>query len=233
MGSIHLIGGGWDEPEVYRPFLDAAGLRPQIACVVLDQGDGQVQFSRWATVLRELAPCLPVPVLVPVGAKLSTHQLGDVDGLLVCGGLTPAYASSLAPMASHLQDWLADRPYCGFSAGAAIAATRALVGGWREGEVEVCPEDAGEDLDQVAVVDGLGLVDLMVDVHCAQWGTLPRLIAALGPSGRGVGLDENTALQVVAGEITVTGLGAAHQVVVADGEARVRTYRAGSRLPWG
>ncbi|MDX6202221.1 MAG: cyanophycinase [Frankiales bacterium] len=233
MGSIHLIGGGWDEPEVYRPFVEAAGPLPRIACVVLDEGDGQVQFARWASVLRELAPCQPVPVLVPVGSRLSAHQLGSADGLLVCGGLTPAYAAALAPAAAALQDWLADRPYCGFSAGAAIAANRAVVGGWRDGELEVCPEDSAEDIDQLRVVDGLGLVDLMVDVHCAQWGTLPRLVAALGPSGRGVGLDENTALQFVDGEVTVTGLGAAHHVVVADGEARVRTYRSGSRLPSG
>jgi cyanophycinase len=139
----------------------------------------------------------------------------------------------LSPVAKGLRHWLADRPYCGFSAGAAIAATRAVIGGWRDGEVEVCPEDSSEDLDQVSVVEGLGLVDLMVDVHCAQWGTLPRLIAGLGSSGRGVGLDENTALQLSEGELTVTGLGAAYYVVAAGGSVQVSTYRAGSRLsPW-
>jgi cyanophycinase len=226
MGSIHLIGGGWDEPSVYAPFLDAAGTHAVIACVVLDEGDGLVQFNRWATVLREVAPCRPLAVLVPLGGRLSVSQLNGADALLVCGGLTPAYAAGLAPVAATLRDWLADRPYCGFSAGAAIASTRAVVGGWREDEVEVCPEDASEDLDQVSVVAGLGLVDQTVDVHCAQWGTLPRLIAALGRSGTGVGIDENTALHLVDGTRTVTGLGSVREVTVADGVAEVRTLRA-------
>ncbi len=231
MASLHLIGGGWDEPAVFEPFLDAAGAQPVIACVVLDEGDGQVQFTRWATVLRELAPCRPTAVLVPVVGQLSVSQLGDADALLVCGGLTPAYAAAVAPVAESLRGWLRDRPYCGFSAGSAIAATRALVGGWRDGEVEVCPEDSGEDLDQLSVVDGLGLLDLMIDVHCAQWGTLPRLIAALGPSGRGLGIDENTALHVDGDTMTVTGLGAVHHVLAADGASEVRSFRAGSTLP--
>jgi len=79
----------------------------------------------------------------------------------------------------------------------------------------------------------LGLVDLMIDVHCAQWGTLPRLINRLGSSGRGIGLDENTALHLSGGEMTVTGLGAAYVVVAGGGSVQVSTYRAGSRLSSG
>jgi cyanophycinase len=97
--------------------------------------------------------------------------------------------------------------------------------------VPVCPEDSSEDLDQVTVVEGLGLVDLMVDVHCSQWGTLPRLITALGLGGSGVGIDENTVLRLVDGEMSVSGLGAVHHVVVTDGVAEVRAWRSGSRLP--
>lgn len=229
MRSLHLIGGGWDPAAattLYGPFLEACGPRPTIACVVLDEGDGDTQFARWATVLRQVSACEPVPVLVPVGAGLDSLDVGD--GVLVCGGLTPAYAAALNLLAVG---WLGDRPYCGFSAGAAVAAVRAVVGGWRDGEVEVCPEDASEDLDQVTVVDGLGLVDLTIDVHCAQWGTLPRLIAALGPSGSGVGLDENTALHVRGDEAEVTGSGSVHHVVVAGGVATVRTARAGDMVP--
>lgn len=231
MSSLHLIGGGWAAPNLYGPFLDAAGGQPAIACVVLDEGDGPAEFARWAGALRQVAACEPVPVLVPEGSTLALSTLDGADALLVCGGLTPAYAAALAPVAAGLRSWLATRPYCGFSAGSAIAATRAVVGGWRDREVEVCPEDAGEDLDQVAVVDGLGLLDLMIDVHCAQWGTLPRLIAALGGDGTGVGIDENTALHVVDGEMSVSGLGAVHHVVAVAGEARVRPLRTGSRLP--
>jgi hypothetical protein len=46
--------------------------------------------------------------------------------------------------------------------------------------------------------DGLGLGPFTVDVHAAQWGTLPRLIAAVdsGAVEHGVAIDENTAVNV-------------------------------------
>ena len=55
---------------------------------------------------------------------------------------------------------LAERgvPYAGFSAGAALAARSAVVGGWLLDGVPVCPEDTAEDLDEIAVRDGLGLM---------------------------------------------------------------------------
>ena len=136
MTSIHLIGGGWDEaftPALYGPFLETAGRTPTVACVVLDEGEGAAEFRRWATVLERVAPCGPSPVLVPLGGRFDVSALGDADGLLVCGGLTPAYAAALAPSAAELRAWLAqgDRPYAGFSAGAAVVGSSALVGGWR------------------------------------------------------------------------------------------------------
>jgi cyanophycinase len=181
--TVHLLGGGWDPaaaPALYGPFLDAAGTAPAVAVVVLDEGDGTAQFGRWAGVLTRTARCEPVPVLVPAGGRLDPAALGDADALLVCGGLTPAYAAALAPAAGAVRGWLAerDRPCAGFSAGAAVAAGDAVVGGWRSRGVAVCPEDAAEDLDEVAVVPGLGLVPWTVDVHCAQWGTLPPLLTA-------------------------------------------------------
>ena len=168
--------------------------RPQVACVVLDEGDGTEQFGRWAGALSTAGPCDPVPVLVAEGGASDVAALGDADAVLVCGGLTPAYAAALAPARQPLRAWLAERnrPYAGLSAGAAVAASRAVVGGWLARGVPVCPEEAGEDLEQVSVVDGLGLVPFSVDVHCAQWGTLPRLLSVLAdlPGGTGVGLDE-------------------------------------------
>ena len=232
--SIHLIGGGWDAgaaEAVYGGFLAEAGSSPQIACVVLDEGDGQQQFERWATAITAVADCRPLPILVPEGGHLDISVLGDSDGVLVCGGLTPAYADALAPAAADLRAWLAKgRPYAGFSAGAAIAAERAVVGGWRDGSVQVCPEDSGEDLDQVTVVDGLALLPLTVDVHAAQWGTLPRLIAAISNRGvaAGVALDENTAIVVDGRTAVVHGLGAAHLARRDGKNVLVRTLTAGA-----
>jgi cyanophycinase len=232
--SISLIGGGWNADAaqaVYGRFLAEAGTAPEIACVVLDEGDGQQQFERWAKAITAVTDCHPVPVLVPEGGRLEIAALGKADGLLVCGGLTPAYAAALAPVAADLRAWLDEgRPYAGFSAGAAIAAERAVVGGWRDGSVPVCPEDSGEDLDQVTVVDGLGLLPLAIDVHAAQWGTLPRLLTAVrsGAVSAGVALDENTALVISGSTATVQGIGAAH-LARRDGDgALVRTLTVGA-----
>ena len=75
-----------------------------------------------------------------------------------------------------------------------IAPQRALLGGWRLGSTAVTHEDNAEDLDQVTVVDGLGLISSTVEVHTSQWGTLSRLVAAVaaGQTTSGIAVDENT-----------------------------------------
>ncbi len=151
-----LIGGGWDAAYAsagYGPFLEAAGGSPSVGCVIVDEGDGADYFERFRAALTSVAPCDPVAVLVPVGTTLSPTALDEFDAVLVCGGLTPAYVTAVAPVAAALRS--SGRPYAGFSAGAAIAASRAVVGGYLL-DGQVCPSDAAEDLDDVTVVDGLG-----------------------------------------------------------------------------
>ncbi|MFJ9813761.1 hypothetical protein ACIRU3_00570 [Streptomyces sp. NPDC101151] len=238
---VFLIGGGWDAVEVYEPFLRQtaahAGGVPRIGCVVVDEGDGAEQFERYAGALRKAGPCAPVPLLVPLGGRFEPEgALDGVDGLLVCGGLTPAYQEAFAGCLDRLPRLLAEHgvPYAGFSAGAAVAARRAVVGGRLLDGVPVCPEDTAEDLAEIEVRAGLGLVPYAVDVHAAQWGTLARLVAAVG-RGKvpyGVALDENTVVEVVGGGGRVTGLGRVHVVrpgrdADGDGIAVVRSYGAG------
>jgi cyanophycinase len=247
--SVHLIGGGWDPSfaaAVYGPFLlEAAAVagrtgrpgKPIIACVVYDEGDGRAQFARWEDVLTTVGFCEPVPVLVSRDAPLDVKSLGNADGLLICGGLTPGYAAAVTPAAVDVLDWLllGDRPYAGFSAGSAIAAVDALVGGWQFDGVPVCPEDASEDLVDVTIRPGVGVVPFVVDVHCAQWGTLPRLICAMraapdGTGGLGVGIDENTVLIVGATGAVVRGAGQAWRVAGRDGSVVVTPFRDGDAV---
>lgn len=252
--SVHLIGGGWERSAaaaVYGAFIQeaaavAAGAgrpgKPIIACVVLDEGDGRVQFARWDAALRMVSNCEPVPILISQEAPLDVSELGNADGLLVCGGLTPGYAAAMAAGAAEVLDWLllGDRPYAGFSAGSAIAPDLALLGGWLAGGVPVCSDDAAEDLEEITVRPGLGLVRFTVDVHCAQWGTLPRLMqtvrAGSGVNGVGieigVGIDENTVLIVNAGGAVVAGRGQVWLVQPGVDDAVVVTpFRAGQRVP--
>ncbi|MEV4336411.1 Type 1 glutamine amidotransferase-like domain-containing protein [Streptomyces sp. NPDC049590] len=235
MGSrTFLIGGGWNRADVYAPFLREVRGERRIGCLILDEGDGPAQFERYSGALRKAGPaCVPVPLLVPLGGRFEPETaLDGIDGLLVCGGLTPAYQAALAECLERLPGLLAERglPYAGFSAGAAVAARRAVVGGWLVDGVPVCPEETGEDLAEVEVRAGLGLVPFAVDVHAAQWGTLARLVAAVGRRQvpYGVAVDENTLLTVRDDEAWVSGAGGAHVVRPgAGGDVIVRSYGAG------
>lgn len=226
---VTLIGGGWDEdaqPAIYESFVQKASAVaarhpgvPRVAIVLLDEGGGVDELGdRFAHALRLNGDVEPVVVPVPLGSQLNVNDLADTDGLLVGGGLTPAYAASLVPVRDELVRWLIERgaPYAGFSAGAAIAAAEAVVGGWRHHGRPICPEEAGEDLEEVAVVAGLGLVPFTVEVHADAWATMPRLRAAITDLGEGcVGyaLDENTALIVERDKRTTVGLGRATRIV--------------------
>ncbi|WP_423917841.1 Type 1 glutamine amidotransferase-like domain-containing protein [Frigoribacterium sp. 2-23] len=225
--SIHLVGGGspTDEPELYDLFVSEAAVRgaavgrdvPRIAVLIVTAGDVPSDEFRdgFPAMLATGGRCDARVTVVEAGSSFSTTVLNDIDGLLIAGGLTPAYLEAVAPLIDQVRLLVSDGlPYLGFSAGAMIAADRAVLGGWLIGDVQVCPEDASEDLDEVTLADGLGLVDLAIDVHAAQWGTLTRLIAATeaGLVRGGVAIDEGTALVVGDGALAVLGSGSVWRV---------------------
>ena len=73
-----------------------------------------------------------------------------------------------------------------------------------------------------------------VDVHCAQWGTLPRLIEAVRhrPGLTGVGIDENTALIVGPDGAVVAGRGQVWLVTgIGNDAVEVTPFRAGQQVP--
>ena len=114
-----------------------------------------------------------------MGLVLRDVRLRYVESMRRTLGDTAAYLAAVDPLVEEIRLLVADGlPYLGFSAGAMIAADRAIVGGWRINGIPVCPEPTSQGLDEVTVVEGLGLVDLAVDVHAAQWGVLSRLVAA-------------------------------------------------------
>ena len=229
--SIHLVGGGWaaGEPaDFYRGFLFEAAARallsgrevPRVGVLLVRESDGDSQASRYRDLLQAAGPCEPVITEVTEGELFASAALTGIDALLIGGGHTPSYADAVAPLVDEIRLLVGDElPYLGFSAGAVIAADAALIGGWRIGEVEVGPERVSEDLDELTVVEGLGLVDLTIEVHAAQEGTLTRLIAAVGAElvEGGLAIDEQTAL-VVGGddEIRVLGTGNVWQVVLGE-----------------
>jgi cyanophycinase len=239
---VHLIGGGLDRAAVlasHGPFVDdamAAGDGPIVA-YVLDQGP-ETDLARWTSALAGAgaSEVRPIPISPTRGPR--ADDLDGAGGVYVAGGWTPGYRDAL--MAGGMA-WLdvvrrEQIPYAGFSAGAALAAERAVVGGWRAKlgghDVAVCPEEAGEDLEALTVRDGLGLVPFCIDVHAARWGTLPRLLHALAIADRSEAwaLDEGTALVAADGHATVHGLGAAYRVRRTEDGAKVTAHAAGATI---
>jgi cyanophycinase len=228
--SVHLIGGGWSDeraPEVFGGFLGecAAGSCqgvPRVRLIVMGTDADSLEYhERYVHALGLAGPHELLITRVPLETPCPAGVLDDVDGLLVGGGPTPEYHASLAPLYPQIRAQVAaGLPYAGFSAGAAIAATTAIIGGWTIDGVVVCPEETNEDLGPVTVVDGIGLVEGAVDVHAAQRGTLSRLVAVVDAqlAKGGVAIDENTTLVMDGPARTVVGAGRVWQVwPAADG----------------
>ncbi|SMH34061.1 cyanophycinase [Rathayibacter oskolensis] len=239
--SVHLIGGGGGaehDAQLYGAFLAEARTRavdagriegPRIAIVIVHDGLGPEAYAHYSALLAAVAPLEPVAVLKPEGGRIDPGVFDGVDGILVGGGLTPAYRDALEPSFAKLRDLVSSGlPYAGFSAGAAIAADRAIVGGFRVGGVAVAPEAAAEELDEVTVLEGIGLVDVSIDVHAAQWGTLGRLVAAVesGLVDGGVAIDESTVLIVGTGALRVGGAGSVWRASGSDSGVVVATLAA-------
>ncbi|OIH98371.1 MULTISPECIES: Type 1 glutamine amidotransferase-like domain-containing protein [unclassified Curtobacterium] len=238
--SIHLVGGGpFAASDAAAPFLAEATARsaavgrtvPRIALLSVCRADGTSPSSTAdiAEVLGGARAAEVVTTEVASGQAFDTTVLSDVDALVVAGGLTPDYLAAVAPLVDQVRLLVADGlPYLGYSAGAMIAADRALVGGWRIGGVEVCPEGASEGLDEVELREGLGLVDLTIDVHAVQAGTLARLVASAEAEfvTAGLAIDEDTALVVGEGALEVRGTGSVWRVVAGDESVAVATMGA-------
>jgi cyanophycinase len=237
--SIHLVGGGWDDSypgDIYREFVVESAARallsgreiPRIGILLVreDAADATESAVAYQEQLARVSPSECVVTAIVEGGLFTSEALTGIDGLLVGGGLTPAYLDAVTPIVDEIRLLVGDGlPYLGFSSGAMIAADGAIIGGWRIGDIAVCAEEAGEDLDEVTIAEGLGLVDLAIDVHAAQWGTLSRLIAATeaGLVDGGIAIDEFTVLIVGDEGLRVIGSGSVWQVAPTDDGVLVST----------
>lgn len=215
--SVHLIGGGWaeDESAWTGRFVDEAreraGGRPMIAVVLwaptVAEGEGWHDEYRADLSKHD---CDVRFVQLSADRVLDAADLAGADGIFVGGGLTPGYHEAVMPAAQAIRELVADgTPYAGFSAGAMIAGDVALLGGWRIGGVEVTQERSNEGLDDVTLAEGIGLVDVVVDVHAAQYGNLGRAVAIVDAelAERTVAIDERTSLVVGAQALVAAGEG--------------------------
>jgi cyanophycinase len=177
-----------------------------------------------------------LPLFVTPTQPLTYAALAEAQpaGVFVCGGATPFYHQALCAD----QQWVAylreaQIVYGGTSAGAAIAAQQAILGGWlaqRGGKPRaILFQGASEGLDELTVRPGLGLAPFAVDVHASQWGTLLRLIHAveLGAVAAGWAIDEDTQLEITDRSLELHGRGHAYYVKRSvDGQTSVAVHTA-------
>jgi cyanophycinase len=228
MAPVFLIGGGRDNDAIrasHAGFVRAAGDAPIVA-LVLDEGEA-TDPERWTGALRLAGAADARAVVVSPARPPRATDLAGAGAVYVAGGWTPGYEEALVAAAGT--GWLAPGlPYAGYSAGAAIAAATAIVGGFRRDDGRpVCAEEAAEDLEPLTVRAGLGLVPFAVDVHATQWGTLTRLAHAVdaGLAAEGWAVDEGVALVAGDGPLRVEGLGSAYRVA-RDGDRLEIAVRA-------
>lgn len=217
---IHLVGGGADSPnaaDLVRPFTaeairHAARNRPRTRIALLLADDGRADQFRPAYTAALDAHGDGTFEYFDMRLDAETHQdpsiFDHVDGIVVGGGPTALYSAGLEPLSDGIQSAIGTGvPYLGFSAGAMIAPSAALLGGWRDRHRAVCGEDWSEGFGELMIAGGLGLTNFTVDVHATQAGLLSRAIAAALRPGVGpvAALDENTALIVPAGATTIDG----------------------------
>jgi len=231
MIPVLLLGGGWNPAgfaHTYGRVLQAA-TRSDIRRVLIvlaeePEGGALDRFARTRAAFTAVGgqPSEFELAVVSATQPLTVERVAAVGptGIFVGGGLTPDYHAALCRDPRWVGYLTAQGiPYAGFSAGAAIAATQAIIGGWQvpvgDTAVAVANEETGEELAWVTVQPGLGLVPFAVEVHASQWGTLTRLLHAVArqqvPAGWAI--DEDTLLEVQGGTtVQVTGLGQAYQV---------------------
>lgn len=248
MNSLYLIGGG-GEPQgnsfTFGPFVQAAtvdGHRKIL--LVLAKKKEEDNYSELEQIYIEIFESAGlvsgeiVTIFITRNQPLTEEILlqHQPTGIFIGGGLTPLYQEILCAETGWLQYILSTGiPYGGYSAGAAIAAEKALVGGWRirvgEQEIPVLDEEFNEEIDFLEIRSGLDLVPFSIDVHASQWGTITRLIHAVerGMIDSGFALDEDTMLHVEGNEVRVKGLGQAYYVTgINDGKVQVEIFRNGS-----
>lgn len=244
MNHLFLIGGGWRSEvftETYSRFLQKATINGhrKISIIVAEEAgaDLHTQFLRFFEAFESigLKPDEVSEIFVSGKNPLTKEKLlaANPTGIFVCGGLTPAYFAGLCLDKTWLE-YLSENniPYCGFSAGAAIAANKAIIGGWRR-EIgnqilEITNENASEDLDILEMKDGLDLVQFAVDVHATQWGTLSRLIHAIDANlaETGWAIDEDTMLEIANGKISIYGRGNAYFIKKIGGRTFVEIFNS-------
>ncbi len=230
-GRLLIIGGGEDRccgSGVLERFVDlCGGGRARITLVTTATGMPDEVHAEYERVFRKLG--------VDATRELRLRGRADADGDTAAAILrdsTGAFISGgdqsriRALVGSRTNDILRERlasglVVAGTSAGATAMGGTMILGG------------EGPDVSAAAVRTGPGLgllPNVLIDMHFAARGRLPRLLSAvaLDRDHLGVGIDENTAILVEGDRFEVLGSGVA---TVADAEGATVVHPAGDCDP--
>jgi cyanophycinase len=234
-GPVMPIGGAEDKEgdggdDVLGRFLDlAGGKRARIVVVPTASEEPEEAGQRYVEVFGRLGTnavdVLQIRERSDANAEPASELLSQATGIFITGGaqarLVSLLAGTLAMECIRLRN--ADGVVvAGTSAGASIVASHMMVGGTG---LAGKSNDAAARKAMVELVAGFGLLqDIIVDQHFSQRGRMGRLLSiyAANPGLLGIGLDENTAVQIDRdGMLEVLGSG---MVTIIDGRNATSDY---------
>jgi len=209
---LFIIGGGEDRccgAGVLERFVElAGGDRARITLVTTATGIPDEVHAEYEQVFRKLGVDntreLRLRGRADADSDLTEAVLREASGVFFSGGDQSRIRALVGSRANEvLSERLADGlVVAGTSAGATALGRTMILGG----------EGAEVAAATVRTAPGLGLLaGVLIDMHFAERGRLPRLLSAvaLAPDHIGVGIDENTAILVDGGSFEVLGSGVA------------------------
>ncbi len=220
-GQLLIIGGNEDKNKdciILKKFLEMAGGRDaKIAVITTATEYPREVGDEYRTVLMDLGAYSVDVVFIPDRYTANNQQ--QVLGIEACSGifftggdqlrLTSILGGSLADTAIRVA-FSKGTVVAGTSAGASVMSDTMIV----DGGSSDTPKKANLNM-----AHGMGLLKtVVIDQHFAQRGRINRLLGAVAqnPNVLGVGIDEDTALQVQnTGECEVIG---SQTVTIIDGK---------------
>jgi len=213
VGRLVVIGGAEEKEggdmDILRHVVELAG-GDQARIIVCSSPSGEAEevFETYRKVFEELGVAEVIPAIIEERNEADVPEMLEAvqraTGVFFTGGDQLKLVALIA--GTHFAEGMRDRLFrdglivAGTSAGAAAMSSVMLIGGSNEGSVRRA---------DVSLAPGLGLWrDTVVDTHFNQRGRVSRLMTvfAHNPQILGIGIDENTAVEVELGvRFTVLG----------------------------
>jgi cyanophycinase len=230
-GRLVIIGGGEDRgcgTGVLDRFAElAGGEAARIILVTTATGVPEEVHAEYERVFRKLGVTrireLRLHGRADADSPAAEAVLRDATGVFICGGDQSRLRTLVGSRCNEVlrERLAAGLAVAGTSAGATALGRTMILGGAGPGVAAAT----------VRTGPGLGLLPgVLIDMHFAARGRLPRLLSAvaLNPGHIGVGIDDNTAILVEGSSFEVLGTGV---VTVADAQDATVVHAAGDYDP--